>query len=100
MPILMAVAAVLLLILIGSAVCFKMAFYQADRTGENPENIIFPEGEIYGIYRDKIEKWTIETRNMPHTDYLNPFYHSTFFCIFSWKHTIFHPLFSGMKSHC
>lgn len=55
-------------VLIISYVCFKMAFYQADRTGESPENIIFPEGEIYGIYRDKIEKWTIETRNMPHTD--------------------------------
>ena len=54
--------------LIIAYICFKMAFYQADRTGENPENIIFPEGEIYGIYRDKIEQWTIETRNMPHTD--------------------------------
>ena len=55
-------------VLIIAYVCFKMAFYQADRTDDNPENIIFPEGEIYGIYRDKIEKWTIETRNMPHED--------------------------------
>ena len=38
-------------VLIISYVCFKMAFYQSDRTGDNPENIIFPEGEIYGIYR-------------------------------------------------
>ena len=55
-------------VLIIAYICFKMAFYQADRTGESSENIIFPEGEIYGIYRDKIEQWTIETRNMPHTD--------------------------------
>lgn len=56
-------------LLVIAYICFKMAFYQADRTGENPENIIFPEGEIYGIYRDKIEQWTLETRQMPHENF-------------------------------
>lgn len=62
----MVLAVVIAVVLIIAYICFKMAFYQADRTDENSENIMFPEGEIYGIYLEKIEKWTRETREMPH----------------------------------
>ncbi len=65
---LIAIAVLTAAVLIIAYICFKMAFYQPDRTEENTENIIFPEGEIYGIYREKIEKWAIETRKMPHED--------------------------------
>ena len=65
--ILLVILAVLIAaVLIIAYICFKMAFFQANRGDENPENIMFPEGEIYGIYREKIEQWTTETRNMPH----------------------------------
>ena len=62
------IAVLVTAVLVIAYICFKMAFYQPDRIDGNSENIMFPEGEIYGIYRDKIEKWTIETRNMPHED--------------------------------
>jgi fermentation-respiration switch protein FrsA (DUF1100 family) len=29
---------------------------------------MLPEGEIYGIYIEKIKKWTLETRQIPHED--------------------------------
>ena len=55
--------------LIIAYICFKMAFYQADRITDDSNDFVFPEGEIYGIYLDKIKKWTVETRQMPHEDF-------------------------------
>lgn len=55
-------------VLIIAYVCYRMAFYQPDRIDNESENIMFPEGEIYGIYIDKIKQWTLETRQMPHED--------------------------------
>lgn len=55
-------------ILIIAYVCFKMAFYQPDRNGKDQNDVMLPEGEIYGIYIEKIKKWTLETRQIPHED--------------------------------
>ena len=56
-------------VLIIAYICFKMAFYEPDRKPNEDENHIeMPEGEIYEQFREKIEKWTFETRRLPHEE--------------------------------
>lgn len=49
-------------------ICYRMAFYVPDRSPEAGEELQFPEGEIYDVFRDSMEKWAKETRAMPHED--------------------------------
>lgn len=47
-------------------ICYRMAFYEADRVENTDENHIeMPDGEIYEEFREKIQKWTFETRKLP-----------------------------------
>ena len=60
--ILLALAAVVLLI---AYICFRMAFYAKPRK-PLPEDVIeIPDGEIYEVYRESMEKWAREVRAMP-----------------------------------
>ena len=57
-----------LLVGIVAYICYRMAFYVPDRSPEAGEEPQFPEGEIYDVFRDSMEKWAKETRAMPHED--------------------------------
>ena len=57
-----------LLVRIIAYICYRMAFYVPDRSPEAGEELQFPEGEIYDVFRDSMEKWAKETRAMPHED--------------------------------
>lgn len=47
-------------------ICFRMAFYVPRRKNDYREDKIdIPEGEIYEPFREKIEKWSRDTQNMP-----------------------------------
>lgn len=58
--------AMLVLILLISYICFRMAFY-TDRKEVRPEFDI-PPGEIYEPFREKMIGWMKATRAMPHED--------------------------------
>ena len=58
-------AAVVLLI---SYICFRMGFYAPRKTIGQPEEILFPEGEVYEKFREPSIKWVEETRALPHED--------------------------------
>ena len=60
---------VLALVLIIAYICYRMAFYVPDRSPEAGEELQFPEGEIYDVFRDSMEKWAKETRAMPHEEF-------------------------------
>ena len=58
--------AVLLAVLVIAYICFRMAFYAPPRK-PLPEDVIeIPEGEIYDVFREPMEKWAREVRKMPH----------------------------------
>lgn len=58
--------ALVLLVLLISYICFRMAFY-TDRKEVRPEFDI-PDGEIYEPFREKMVGWMKATRAMPHED--------------------------------
>ena len=47
-------------------VCYRMAFYVPRRRRTDSDDIDLPEGEIYETFRESIEKWSRQTREMPH----------------------------------
>ena len=57
------VAAVLLFVLAASAVCFFLVFYSAPRKDPG-DRIDIPDGEIYEVYREQMEAWVRQTRQM------------------------------------
>ena len=61
------VAAVLLFVLAASAVCFFLVFYSAPRKDPG-DRIDIPDGEIYEVYREQMEAWVRQTRQMPQDD--------------------------------
>ena len=56
-----------LLALLTSYICFRMAFYVPKRKPKGDE-IEIPEGEIYEVFREKMENWVRSVRAMPHED--------------------------------
>ncbi|MBE6765236.1 MAG: hypothetical protein E7546_05085 [Ruminococcaceae bacterium] len=56
-------------VLVISYICFRMAFYVPDRDSEDCEEVSTPKGEIYDPYRERMEKWTKETRAMPQEEF-------------------------------
>ena len=56
------------LVLLGAYICYRMAFYSPKRKAKDPDVIEIPEGEIYEVYRESMEKWARMTRAMPHED--------------------------------
>lgn len=56
------------LVLVIAYICYRMAFYVADRTITDSDGIDIPEGEIYEPFREKMEHWARETRKLPRED--------------------------------
>ena len=56
-----------LLALLTSYICFRMAFYVPKRKPKGDE-IEIPQGEIYEVFREKMENWVRSVRAMPHED--------------------------------
>lgn len=63
-----AIAAVVLIVLIGAYICFRRVFYSAPRKVLGPDEYALPEGEIYQEYADAMIAWIKEARSMPHED--------------------------------
>ena len=60
---------ILFLILLTAYVCFRMAFYAPRKKETPPSDVIdIPEGEIYEVFREDMEKWAREVRAMPRED--------------------------------
>lgn len=49
--------------------CYRKAFYAAPRKPVPSDVIEIPEGEIYEAFREPMEKWTREIRQMPHEEF-------------------------------
>ena len=61
-------AALVLLVLLISYLCFRMAFYSPDSDRPTPDEIRLPEGSIYVPYHEDMTRWILEMRAMPHED--------------------------------
>ena len=61
-------AALVLLVLLISYLCFRMAFYSPDSDRPTPDEIRLPEGSIYVPYHEAMTRWVLEMRAMPHED--------------------------------
>ena len=59
------VAAIVVLI---SYICFRIAFYAPLSKRTPAGTVSLPEGEAYQAFRESIEKWAEEVRQMPHED--------------------------------
>ena len=67
--ILVGVAAfVLLLVLAAAYVCYCITFYAPDRKPVDGDAIEIPDGEIYEVFREDMERWTREVRAMPYEE--------------------------------
>ena len=55
----------MLLILLTSYVCFRMAFYVPEKKPKNTDEFDLPKGEIYEPYHEQMIAWTKETRTFP-----------------------------------
>lgn len=63
------IAAVAVIVLLISYVCFRMAFY-ASRRKQVPSDVLdIPDGEIYEAFRADFETWAREVRAMPHENF-------------------------------
>ena len=63
------VAVVLCLVtVLGAFICYRLAFYSPKRKPLSEDVIEIPEGEIYEVYREDMERWARQTRAMPHED--------------------------------
>ena len=59
------VLAALILILITTLICFKLAFYSSRKPKNNPPEFDIPPGKIYEPYREQMVAWMKEARAMP-----------------------------------
>ena len=57
------VVAGILLVLLMSYLCFRLAFFVTRWAKQKP--IGLPDNEIYGKYREQINKWAMQTREIP-----------------------------------
>ena len=55
-----------LLLLLITYICYRLAFFSPRRSLAQNDAIDIPKGEIYEVFREPMEKWTIEMRAMPH----------------------------------
>ncbi len=63
------VAVLAVIVLIISFICFRMAFYSPDRDPEKYGADCVPEGEIYEPFREQMEAWAKETKEMTHEEF-------------------------------
>lgn len=47
-------------------ICYRMAFFAPPRKPPSEDVIEIPEGEIYEVFRESMEKWARQVRQMPH----------------------------------
>lgn len=59
------IAAVLIL----SYFCYRLAFYAPDRDPDACDDLNIPQDEVYAPFRESIEKWANETKNLPHEEF-------------------------------
>ena len=65
-PFLILIFLVILLFVVVPLICFRMAFYvPKPKDGIHPE-VPLPNDEIYAPYREQMDAWAQEVRNMPH----------------------------------
>ena len=55
-------AGLVLLVLLGCYLCFRIAFYAAPRKEKDPAVIEIPHGEIYEAFREEMTQWVLEAR--------------------------------------
>ncbi len=63
------IAALAVILLTASLVCFILVFYSKKRTPLKEDEYEIPEGEIYEAHRPQMEKWVKNSRTMPHEDF-------------------------------
>ena len=63
------VAILAVIVLIISYICFRMAFYSPDRDPEKYGTDCVPEDEIYEPFREQMEAWAKETKEMIHEEF-------------------------------
>lgn len=56
------------LFMIAVYLCYRFAFYVAPRRNLDEDAIEIPDGEIYEVFRDRMEQWVRETRALPYVD--------------------------------
>ena len=64
-----AIAVLVLAVLLIAYVCFRMAFYSKPRKPRTDDTVEIPDGEIYEVYRESMEKWAREVRAMPQQEF-------------------------------
>lgn len=62
------VAAAVAVVLLGSYICFRMAFYVPEKYKTPKEEYEIPQGPLYEPYRDQIVGWIKQTRALPGED--------------------------------
>ena len=63
-----AFAVILLILFLGSFICYRMVFYSPKRHPLGPDEYDIPDGDIYEVFRDDMIEWTKAIRTMPHED--------------------------------
>ena len=63
------IIALIALFFAATYLCFRIAFYIPNRDPENYEMGGIPEGEIYEPYREKMENWQKETKELPQEEF-------------------------------
>jgi len=63
-----AVLIIAALMVLLSYICYRMAFYAPDRSGDSSKPADLPKGHIYEEYRDIIGQWIREARAMPYEE--------------------------------
>ena len=66
--VLIVLAVLLILVLAGAFIAYRMAFYSGKRKTEDKEKIDIPEGEIYEPFREVMTNWILEARKMPQVE--------------------------------
>ena len=56
----------IIIVLLTSYICFRLAFYVPKRKPKNTAEFDLPRGKIYEPYHDKMIAWTKEVRTFPH----------------------------------
>ncbi|MBE6959808.1 MAG: alpha/beta hydrolase [Ruminococcaceae bacterium] len=68
MVLLLLAAAVVLMVLLISYICYRMAFYAKPRKPAGPDEYPIPEGRIYEPFREQMVAWMKECRSMNRED--------------------------------
>ena len=59
---------VLILLLIGSGICFYMAFYSPSRREPQTDEERLPPGKIYEPYHPRMKEWMAQVADLPHEE--------------------------------